>query len=261
MDLGTLIGLVVGFLLVLTSILMGGSASIFIHIPSLLVVFGGAICAAMIGFRLKDIIGVAGVLKKAFQDNSKEGSDLVNLITGLAKISRREGPLALDRELATIEDEFLKVGVEMLVDGNDGEVIRDMMETELSYLMTRHSTGADIFNSLGSYAPAFGMIGTLIGLIAMLQELEDPTNIGAGMAVALITTFYGALGANLVFLPLAKKLQNRSTEEVVLKELIIEGVVAIQQGEHPNNIFRKLQNFLPPEQRATEAPAEAVAAG
>ena len=163
--------------------------------------------------------------------------------------------LLLTGEIEKVDDPFLQRGLEMVVDGTEPETIRGVMETELSYLMERHKNGANIFNTLGTYAPAFGMIGTLIGLIAMLQKLDDPSNIGQGMAVALVTTFYGALGANMVFLPISGKLKNRSAEETVLKEMIIEGVLAIQLGEHPNNIKRKLLNFLAPKERGEEAAA------
>ena len=143
----------------------------------------------------------------------------------------------------------MRAGMEMAVDGSEPETIRNVLEAELQYLIERHKRGKQIFSSLGMYAPAFGMIGTLIGLIAMLQNLSDPANIGGGMAVALITTFYGSLVANLIFLPLAGKLQNRSDEEIIRKEMIIEGVIAIQYGEHPKNIHRKLLNFIAPRKR------------
>jgi chemotaxis protein MotA len=139
----------------------------------------------------------------------------------------------------------------MAVDGNEPDTIRNIMETELNYLQSRHRKGAAIFSAMGEYSPAFGMLGTLIGLINMLRSLDDPSNIGAGMAVALVTTFYGSVLANLVFLPLSGKLRNKSEEEVIEKELIIEGVLAIQQGEHPRNINRRLLNFVPPKHRDT----------
>jgi len=159
----------------------------------------------------------------------------------------------LDRELSKINDEFMRSGLEMAVDGTEPEVIRGVMETELFYLRSRHKKGQQIFLAMGTYSPAFGMIGTLIGLITMLKSLDDPSSIGLGMAVALITTFYGSLLANLVFLPIAGKLKNKSEEEVAIKELIIEGVLAIQLGEHPRNIRRKMLNFIPPKMRPQES--------
>ncbi len=254
MDIATIIGIVAGMGLVIMTILMGGDAGVFIHVPSMMIVFGGSVAATLVNFPLAEMVGVMKVVKKAFQGASTESFDLIGQIVDLSKKARREGLLAIDKELANVEDEFLRSGLEMAVDGTEAETIRTIMETELSYLMERHKKGQGIFNSLGMYAPAFGMIGTLIGLIAMLQKLDDPSQIGGGMAVALITTFYGALIANLIFLPIAGKLKNKSNEEVVLKEMIIEGVLSIQYGEHPKNIQRKLMNFIPPEMRegATE---------
>ncbi len=254
MDIATIIGIVAGMGLVIMTILMGGDAGVFIHVPSMMIVFGGSVAATLVNFPLAEMVGVMKVVKKAFQGASTESFDLIGQIVDLSKKARREGLLAIDKELANVEDEFLRSGLEMAVDGTEAETIRTIMETELSYLMERHKKGQGIFNSLGMYAPAFGMIGTLIGLIAMLQKLDDPSQFGGGMAVALITTFYGALIANLIFLPIAGKLKNKSNEEVVLKEMIIEGVLSIQYGEHPKNIQRKLMNFIPPEMRegATE---------
>ena len=231
------------------SILMGGNFMVFIHIPSLIIVAGGSAMATMINFKLGDMIGVAGVLKKAFFSDPANPVETVEAICEISRTARKGGLLAIEKEVEKIDDDFLKGGLEMVVDGTEPQTIRAIMETELSYLQERHGNGANIFNTLGMYAPSFGMIGTLIGLIAMLQELSDPSNIGAGMAVAMITTFYGALFANLFFLPLCGKLKSRSAEEVVFKEMVIEGVLAIQMGEHPNNIARKLLNFLPPKER------------
>ena len=252
MDLATILGIVIGFGLVIFTILSGsGSAKIFIHIPSLAVVFGGAVAAVLVHTPLGEVISAMKVVGNAFKVEPAKEPELIEQFVDLAKKARREGILAIDRELANIEDDFMRAGLEMAVDGSEPETIRSVLETELQYLVERHKRGKQIFSSLGMYSPAFGMIGTLIGLIAMLQNLDDPSNIGGGMAVALITTFYGALMANLMFLPLAGKLQNRSDEEIIRKEMIIEGVLAIQYGEHPKNIQRKLLNFIPPKLRPT----------
>ncbi len=231
---------------------MGGSPEIFIHVPSMMIVFGGATGAVLISFQLKEVLGVIGVIRKAFFSEQVDNAALIQQIVQLSQKARKEGLLAIDKEINQIEDAFLRSGMEMVVDGTEAELIRNIMETELSYTMSRHKRGQLILTSYGEYAPAFGMIGTLIGLIAMLQNLSDPSQIGGGMAVALITTFYGAFAANLVFLPLAKKLKNRSEEEIITKEMIIEGVLSIQFGEHPNTIQRKLMNFLSPKERVTE---------
>jgi len=261
-DLSTLIGIVSGALLVLISILLGGSAAIFVHVPSMLMVFGGALAATLISYKMEHVTGVMSVLQKTLKVNLAENSAIVEQLTELARLVRKDGALALDEEVRKIDDAFLRGGLEMVIDGSDTDTVRDIMELELSYLMERHKLGQGIFNALGMYAPAFGMIGTLVGLIAMLQQLDDPSNIGGGMAVALITTFYGALGSNLIFIPLAKKLKTKSSEEVISKEMIIEGVLSIQRGEHPNNVSRKLYSFLPPSLRSgSTAEVEAASVG
>ncbi len=253
MDLATVIGIVVGMGMIFFTILTGQGAKIFIHIPSALIVFGGATASTLVSFKLKEVLGVVGVVRKAFFSDEVNGGEIIEQIVGLSKKARKEGLLAIDRDVNEIEDAFLRTGMEMVVDGTEPELIRSVMETELSYTLERHKLGQQIFNAFGTYAPAFGMIGTLMGLVQMLTQLDDPSKIGGGMAVALITTFYGAVLANLLFLPIAGKLKNRSDSEAVIKEMIIEGVLSIQFGEHPNTIQRKLSNFLPPSQRiATE---------
>jgi len=249
LDLATIIGIALGLGLIIFSILLRGSLAIFIHIPSLMIVIGGSTAATLIAFKLEEIIGVIGVVKKAFFAGKTDMAGIIELIIRLSKKARREGLLAIDGEVSDLEDPFMRTGLEMAIDGTEPESIKSVMETELSYLMERHKKGQQIFNALGMYAPAFGMIGTLIGLIAMLQKLEDPSQIGGGMAVALITTFYGALAANLIYLPIAGKLKNRSDEEVIIKEMIMQGVLAIQAGEHPKIINVKLLNFIPPKLR------------
>ncbi len=257
MDLATFIGIITGIMLIIVSILMGGDFKVFLDLPSAFIVFGGATASTLISFQLKEMIGVVGVVRKAFFSENFNNVAVVTQIVELSKKARREGLLAIDKEVNNINDPFLRQGMEMVVDGTEPDMIRGVMETELSYLMSRHRTGQALVMALGTYAPAFGMVGTLIGLIAMLQNLSDPSKIGPGMAVALITTFYGALASNMVFLPIADKLKNRSSSEVVRKEMIIEGVLSIQVGEHPNIISRKLLNFLEPKLRINAAPEKA----
>ncbi|KAA3617617.1 MAG: motility protein A [Calditrichaeota bacterium] len=249
MELGTVVGLVSGVILVFTTIFLGGEMMSFLDIASFLVVVGGAIAATFVAIPFGDVLSVANITKNAFFGKKIDYVQVIEVVVDLAKKARREGLLAVDKEVNKIENEFLKTGMEMVVDGTEPELIKKVMNTELSYLMDRHSKGQALYTTLGMYSPAFGMIGTLIGLIAMLQNLDDPAAIGPGMAVALITTFYGALIANLVFLPMATKLANMSGSEILEKEMIIEGVLAIQFGEHPNTISRKLLNFIPPKLR------------
>jgi chemotaxis protein MotA len=248
-ELGTIVGLISGVVLVFTTIFLGGEMSSFIDIASFLVVIGGAIAATFVAIPFSDVLSVVNITRNAFFGKNIDYIQVIEIVVDLAKKARREGLLAVDKEVAKIENEFLKNGMEMVVDGTEPELIKKVMNTELSYLMDRHAKGQALYSTLGAYAPAFGMIGTLIGLIAMLQNLDDPAAIGPGMAVALITTFYGALMANLVFLPMATKLSNMSGSEILEKEMIIEGVLAIQYGEHPNTISRKLLNFIPPKLR------------
>lgn len=249
MDIATIVGIIAGLGMILFSIVTGEGAMIFLHIPSMLIVMGGSIASTLISFQLKEVLGVISFTRKAFFSDSTDSVQLIDTVVGLSKKARKEGLLAIDSDVNEIEDPFLRTGMQMVVDGTEPELIRSVMETELSYTMERHKTGQQIFNALGTYAPAFGMIGTLMGLIQMLTKLDDPSKIGGGMAVALITTFYGAVLANLIYLPLAGKLKNKSEGEVIIKEMIIEGVLAIQFGEHPNTIHRKLSNFLPPKLR------------
>lgn len=249
MDVATIIGILSGLGLILYTIISGGNLEIFIHIPSMMIVGGGSMAAILVNFPLKEVISVLGIVKKAFMSDEIDGTNIIDLFVNLAIKSRRDGILAIDKELHKIDDDFMRIGLEMAVDGAEPESIKNVMEVELNYLIERHKKGQQIFLSLGTYSPAFGMIGTLMGLIAMLKTLDDPTNIGAGMAVALITTFYGSVLANLLFLPIAGKLKNRSDHEITIKEMMIDGVLAIQYGEHPKNISRKLLNFIPPKTR------------
>jgi len=251
-DLATIIGIIIGLGMILFTIVTGEGAKIFIHIPSALIVFGGSIASTLVSFKLSEILGVINVIRKAFFSDSFDPPQIIETVVSLSKKARKEGLLAIDSDVNEIEDPFLRTGMQMVVDGTEPELIRSVMETELSYTMERHKTGQQIMNALGTYAPAFGMIGTLMGLIQMLTKLDDPSKIGGGMAVALITTFYGAVAANLIFLPIAGKLKNRSDSEVIIKEMVIEGVLSIQFGEHPNTIHRKLSNFLPPKMRTEE---------
>ena len=250
MDIATIVGIAVGLGLIIFTIATGEGAKMFLHIPSILIVFGGSVAATLISFTLKEVIGVVNVIRKAFFADTFDGSSIIEQIVTLSKKARKEGLLAIDKDVNEIEDAFLRSGMEMVVDGTEPELIRTVMETELSYTMERHKKGYQIMNSFGTYSPAFGMIGTLMGLVQMLSNLDDPSKIGGGMAVALITTFYGSVLANLVFLPIACKLQANSGTEVVIKEMIVEGVLAIQFGEHPNTIHRKLSNFLASKERS-----------
>lgn len=249
MDIATILGIVSGLSLVAIAIMGKGSLATFIDVPSMLIVVGGTFAAIFVNFTIKEVIGVLSVVKKAFENHESTDLELIRTFEELAVKARKEGILAIDRSLEDLDDEFMREGLELAVDGTDPETLETIMESEISYTMERHKKGQKIFTSLGTYSPAFGMIGTLIGLINMLQGLDDPSSIGAGMATALITTFYGALIANLIFLPIAGKLKIRSDEEIIIKEMIIDGVLSIQSGDHPRSIRTKLLNYLPRAER------------
>ncbi len=248
MDLATIIGIFTGLALLVFSIGPEDMAS-FIHLPSIMIVFGGSFAAIFVNFSLKEVISVFKVARNAFKADNVNAQATIQTFIELSKKSRREGILTIENEIPKLNNPFMAMGLEMTVDGIEPEVIRNVMETELTYQIERHKRGQNIFLQLGTYSPAFGMIGTLMGLIAMLKTLDNPDNIGSGMSIALITTFYGAVMANLVFLPLSGKLKNRSDEEIIYREMIIEGVLAIQYGEHPYNMERLLNNFIAPKRR------------
>lgn len=249
MDIATIIGLVSGFFLIFYTIFDGGSLNAFINMGAFMIVIGGTFAATFINFPLKEVLGMLSVVKNAFLGKLPNRDDLIEAIVKLAETARREGILAMETELASIEDEFLKKGLQLVIDGVEGESVKRIMESELDNIEERHKVGIEMFVAMAGFGPAFGMIGTLIGLIQMLQELEDPTQIGKGMAVALITTFYGSLIANLVFLPLAGKLKRRSKLEMEVKELILNGVIGLMNGENPRMVRDTLITYLKPKQR------------
>lgn len=246
MDLSTVIGLIAGIVLILWGIMDAGELSWFWSLSSLLIVFGGTIAATFIAFPLRKVLSTLKVVKKAFSNNTYEVGMIINKVVNLANVARREGLLALEEAVEEIVDDFLQKGVMLIVDGTDPELVKNILETEIAFLEERHNEGKSIFDIMGTLAPAFGMIGTLIGLVAMLKQLDDPSSIGPSMAVALITTLYGSLIANLICIPIAKKLKLKSREEILLKEIMIEGLLSIQAGENPRIIEEKLKAFLPP---------------
>lgn len=249
MDIATLIGIVAAFGLIVWSILLGGSLSGFIDMPSVAVVIGGTMGALLINFPLAKFLSMINLFKKTFLFSLEEPDNVITKMVGYAERARREGMLALEEDSENETDDFLRKGLRLAVDGTDPQLLEKILETDVEQVENRHSEGAKILSAGGTFAPAFGMIGTLIGLVNMLSSLEDPTQIGAGMATALITTFYGAVLANAVFLPLAGKLETRSKEEMIIKNMIIEGIMAIQSGDSPRIVEEKLKSFLSPAAR------------
>ncbi len=249
MDIATLVGLVVAFGLIVWSIMLGGSLSGFIDMPSVAVVLGGTFGALLVNFPLPRIIGLAGVFKKTFMFKLDDPDEVIGKMVRYAERARREGMLALEEDSENETDDFLRKGLRLAVDGTDPQLLEKILETDVEQIENRHSEGAKVLSAGGTFAPAFGMIGTLIGLVNMLSNLSDPTQIGAGMATALITTFYGAVMANALFLPLAGKLETRSKEEMMIKGMIIDGIMAIQSGDSPRIVEEKLKSFLSPSMR------------
>jgi len=231
-------------MVITTSIVTGGGWQIFIHLPSLALTIGGMLCATLIHFSLPQFLGIFSIVKKTIITKIPLQSELVQKMVNYAAISRRDGPLALEQEIQKTDNVFFAKGLQMLVDGQESDTINETMSMEIQYLQDRHAIGKKILEFMGSAAPAFGMIGTLIGLIQMLRSLESPESIGAGMAVALITTFYGALSANLIFIPLAGKLGNYSKAETTAMEMIVEGICSIARGDNPTAVREKIQIFV-----------------
>ncbi len=257
MDIATVIGLITGVALLLWAIISKSPLSAFADAASAAIVVGGAASAALISFPIQNLFAVAKVVKNCFFARSRDAKELISEMVRYAEVARRDGILALENVTADIKDPFLVSGIQMAVDGTDPSLIETIMVNDLDAVEARHAEGKALFENIGKYAPAFGMIGTLIGLVVMLQNMSDPASIGPAMAVALITTFYGALLANLVALPMADKLALRSRQEVLLKTIIVKGVMAIQSGDNPRIVEQKLKTFLPNRLRDTAGGAAA----
>lgn len=249
MDITTVVGLIAGFLLILMGILESGEVSSFINMPSIFITVGGTLAGTLVSYPLNTMTGVPKVMFKAFFFKSVAPPELIERIVGYAETARREGILALEQAVQETDDPFMATGIRLAVDGTEPELIQTILETELSFVEERHKSGANLFGHMGMLAPAFGMVGTLVGLVNMLQALDDPSAIGPGMATALITTLYGAILANLIFLPLSMKLKVRSAEEVLLKRMVMEGIMSIQSGDNPRIVEQKLNTFIAPNLR------------
>jgi len=244
MDVATIIGVFFGMLVVIGAIVAGGGALTFLHVPSLAITIGGMLCATLIHFSLPQFLAIFSITKKTIVTQIPPASELIQKMVNFAAINRRDGALALEQEIHKLDDLFFVKGLQMLVDGKEVEEIRELMSLEIQYLEDRHATGKKILEFMGAAAPAFGMIGTLIGLVQMLRNLSSPEAIGGGMATALLTTFYGAFVANLIFIPLAGKLGIYSKAERTAMEMVTEGVCAIAQGDNPTVVREKIQIFV-----------------
>ena len=259
MDLGSVVGLALGGGMIGVTILLSGQLSLFISISSVLTVVFGSFGALLVANPLNRVLGIMKYVNIVFRVPNFEEELIISQLVTFSEKARREGLLALEDDLEEVGDQFLRNGIQLVVDGTDPEVIRNILYQQVNQTQARHAIGIKVFEDWGKFAPAFGMIGTLMGLIQMLGNLEDKSAIGIGMALALITTLYGAIMANLVFVPMAAKLEDRDRDEVLVKEIMIEGILSIQQGDNPRILEQKLTAFVAPERRhavSQEAAAE-----
>jgi len=250
MDISTIAGLGLGAALILMSMVLGGSGlAVYINVPSVLMVIGGSFGALMISNPLTRILHIMQYVNIVLREPRYPLEQTISSLISFSERARREGLLVLEDEVEDVQDDFLKNGIQLVVDGTDPEIIKTVLYNDVAQLEQRHESGIKIFGDWGTLAPAFGMIGTLAGLIAMLANLDDPDAIGSGMALALITTMYGSILANLVLIPIKNKLQDRHNEEMLLKDIMIEGILSIQAGDNPNILKYKLVSFLDPGSR------------
>jgi len=247
MDLATVIGLVVGIALTVAAIAQGASPGVFINTPSIIIVVGGTIATTFIKFPMSDVLRSFQVAKHAFTHKLKTPTELIREFVDLSQVARKEGLLALEQ--MEFKDPFMRKGVMYCVDGAEADTIEQILMMEVKFSRERHQIGEDIFRGMGESAPAFGMVGTLIGLVQMLTAMDDPKNIGPAMAVALLTTLYGSLIANLLCNPIADKLAHRSKQEAAMRMMMIEGILGLKKGENPRMLEETLQTFIAPKQR------------
>lgn len=249
MDLATLLGLVGSFGIVIAAMVLGGGIGVFINIPSILIVVGGSVFVVLMKFNMGQFFGGVGIAMKTLFAKVESPEELIDKAVELADASRKGGLLSL--EGADIPNPFMKKGIGLLVDGHDPEVVKAIMNKDKNLIAERHETAIGMFTQMGDVAPAMGMIGTLVGLVQMLSAMDDPKSIGPAMAVALLTTLYGAMIANMLALPMADKLKLRDAEEALIRGLVIDALLGIQAGQNPRVIEQMLKNYLPEGKRGT----------
>lgn len=250
MNIGSLIGLIGGTAMIILSIYAsGGTIMTYVDIPSVFCTVGGSFFALMLQYGLKDTLGLFGPMGRVFKVYDFQAEKLIEKLYEFSEKARREGILSLEEVIQDLDDKFMQQGLRLVVDGTDAEIIRGLLETELSQMNGRHAKWLKMLDAWAKLAPGFGMLGTVLGLIAMMKNLEDKSRIGPNMAVALITTFYGAIMANFLFQPMMGKLQIDDGDETTVKEMIIEGVLSIQAGDNPRILLVKLASYLPPKQK------------
>ncbi len=252
MDLGLLFGFLGTWAIVCWAILAGGSLLVFLDVPSTILVVGGTLTTMFFTFRVEHLKKLVAVCKASMFPKQQSIEKLITEMVSYAEIARRDGILSLENATRDIKDQFIVRGIQMAVDGSDPELIDQVMTSELENLAARHEVGKAMLDAAGKYAPALGMIGTFVGLVIMLQNMADPSKLGPGMAVAILTSLYGAMIANAICGPLADRLSRASAEEILYKTIIIKGVMAIQSGDNPRIVEQKLRTFLPPSKRKAE---------
>jgi chemotaxis protein MotA len=254
MDLATIIGLVIAWGAVLgASIMGGGNLKDLVNPSALVLVTGGTVGATIVSFSLRQMLGLPGILRKAFFCKDTDFTHIIETMVEFARSARREGILALEEGARRADNRFLRMGVHLVVDGTPSEMVREILETEIVTLQERHKVGENIFATMGGFAPTLGIIGTVMGLINMLARLNEPGKMGPAIAAAFIATLYGVALANLVFLPIGSKLKARTAEEILAYDMIIEGILSIQAGDSPRMVEAKMLAFLPPRVRAALA--------
>lgn len=258
MDLGLLFGILGTWAIVCWAVLSGGSLLVFIDVPSTILVIGGTIGIMFFSFPIFHLKKLVSICKRSLTPNTTSVEKLIEDMVSYAEVARRDGILSLENVTKDIKDKFIVRGIQMAVDGSDPELIDQIMSSELENLSTRHETGKSMLDAMTKYAPAMGMIGTLIGLVIMLQNMNDPSKLGPGMAVAILTTLYGALIANVVAGPLSDRMARSSSEEILYKTIIIKGVMSIQSGDNPRIVEQKLRTYLPPNLQKSPEQEEAA---
>ncbi len=252
MDIASVIGLLACLALMVFGMVFGKSFSAvlsFLHAPSALITFGGAFMCILASYSVPNFLGGLKSFMLIFKQSAMNVPEIIQKIIDLSNVARKEGLLSLEEAAGDIDDDFLKKGILLVVDGTDPELVRAIMETELASVEERHKNKIGFWENVGAMGPAWGMIGTLIGLILMLKDLSDFASIGPNMSTALITTFYGSVLANWICSPVATKLKGKNAEEMMVKEIEIEGLLSIQAGENPRVIEEKLKSFLAPSDR------------
>ncbi|WP_417595833.1 flagellar motor protein PomA [Oceanospirillum sp.] len=243
MDIATLLGIIGAIGIVAMAMILGGDPIIFVNIPSILIVIGGSLFVVLAKYSLGQFLGAIKVAVKAFAFKLESPEEIIGVLVDVAQVARKGGLLALeDKE---VDNKYLKNGMQLLVDGQDREVVRTMLTKDRAMTLERHKWGAKVFTSIGDVGPAMGMIGTLIGLVQMLSNMDDPKSIGPAMAVALLTTLYGAMLATMIAIPIADKLTLRMTEEAQIQSIIVDALLAIQSGQNPRVIEDMLRTYLP----------------